>query len=84
LPKQRPPFKQMLKGQLLVLISQSAPEAYNTLLFYQIESLKNGSSLILSSSIARSHLVQKNFKFHAQIKKCHFGNFSERAGMAMP
>ena len=24
----------------------------------------------------------KNFKFHEQIKKCHFGNFSDRAGMA--
>ena len=26
----------------------------------------------------------KNFKFHAWIKKCHFSNFSERAGMAEP
>ena len=26
---------------------------------------------------------KKNFKFHAQIKKCHFGNFSDRAGMAV-
>ena len=27
---------------------------------------------------------QKNFKFHAGVKKCHFGNFSEWAGMACP
>jgi hypothetical protein len=25
---------------------------------------------------------QKNFKFHARIKKCHFANFSDRARMA--
>ena len=24
------------------------------------------------------------FKFHARVKKCHFGNFSEWAGMAVP
>ena len=24
------------------------------------------------------------FKLHVGVKKCHFGNFSERAGMAMP
>jgi hypothetical protein len=29
-------------------------------------------------------LIQKNFKFHARVKKCHFGNFSEWAGMAVP
>ena len=26
----------------------------------------------------------KKFKFHAGVKKCHFGNFSEWAGMAVP
>ena len=26
----------------------------------------------------------KKYKFHAGVKKCHFGNFSERAEMAMP
>ena len=25
----------------------------------------------------------KNFELHAWVKKCHFGNFSERAGMAI-
>jgi hypothetical protein len=25
----------------------------------------------------------KNFKFHAWGKKCHFGNISERVGMAV-
>ena len=24
------------------------------------------------------------FELHASVKKCHFGNFSERAGMAVP
>ena len=28
-------------------------------------------------------MAQKIFKFHARIKKCHFGNFSGRAGMAV-
>ena len=26
----------------------------------------------------------KKFELHAWVKKCHFGNFSEKAGMAMP
>ena len=26
----------------------------------------------------------KKFKLHARVKKCHFGYFSERAGMAVP
>ena len=26
----------------------------------------------------------KKFKFHPRVKKCHFGNFSEWAGMAVP
>ena len=26
----------------------------------------------------------KNFKFHAGVKKCHFGNYLEWAGMAVP
>ena len=26
----------------------------------------------------------KNFQFHPRVKKCHFGNFSEWAGMAVP
>ena len=26
----------------------------------------------------------KNFKLHARVKKCHFGNFLEWAGMAEP
>jgi hypothetical protein len=27
---------------------------------------------------------QKKIKFHAGVKKCHFGNFSEWAGTAVP
>ena len=27
---------------------------------------------------------KKKFKFHSRVKKCHFGNFSEWAGMAVP
>ena len=26
----------------------------------------------------------KKFKLHVGVKRCHFGNFSERAGMAVP
>ena len=26
----------------------------------------------------------KKFEFHAGVKKCHFGNFSQWAGMAVP
>ena len=40
--------------------------------------------MALSQCIKRRHLAQKNFEFHAGVKKCHFGNFSERAGMAVP
>ena len=32
----------------------------------------------------RSNLAQKIFRFHAWVKKWHFGIFSERAGMAVP
>ena len=38
----------------------------------------------LSKHFKRSNLAQNVFEFHAWVKKCHFGNFSERAGMAMP
>ena len=38
----------------------------------------------LSQCIKRRHLTQKFFEFHEGVKKCHFGNFSERAGMAGP
>ena len=27
---------------------------------------------------------KKKFKFHPRVKKCHFGHFSEWAGMAVP
>jgi hypothetical protein len=40
--------------------------------------------MALSQHIKRRQLPQKIFKFHAGVKKCHFGNFSERAGMAVP
>jgi hypothetical protein len=38
----------------------------------------------LSKHFKRSNLDQKFFELHAWVKKCHFGNFSERAGMAVP
>ena len=40
--------------------------------------------MALSHCIKRRHLAQKIFEFHAGVKKCHFGYFSERAGMAVP
>ena len=40
--------------------------------------------MALSQCIKRRHLAQKFFEFHAGVKKCHFGNFLERAGMAAP
>jgi hypothetical protein len=38
----------------------------------------------LSKHLKISNLTQKKFELHAWVKKCHFGNFSERAGMAVP
>jgi hypothetical protein len=38
----------------------------------------------LSKHFKRSNLAQKIFELHACVKKFHFGNFSERAGMAVP
>ena len=40
--------------------------------------------MALSQCIKRRHLAKKIFEFHAGVKKCHFGYFSERAGMAVP
>ena len=40
--------------------------------------------MTLSKYFKRSNMVQNIFELHAWVKKCHFGNFSERAGMAMP
>ena len=40
--------------------------------------------MALSKHLKRSSLTQKIFELHAWVKKCHFGNFSERAGMALP
>ena len=40
--------------------------------------------MALSKHFKRSTLATKNFELHAWVKKCHFGNFSERAGMAVP
>ena len=40
--------------------------------------------MALSQCIKRRNLAQKIFEFHAGVKKCHFGNFSARAGMAVP
>ena len=38
----------------------------------------------LSKHFKRSNLAIKNVELHAWVKKCHFGNFSERAGLAVP
>jgi hypothetical protein len=46
--------------------------------------LGKNNSMALSQYIKRRHLAPKNVKFHAGVKKCHFGNFSERTGMAVP
>ena len=40
--------------------------------------------MALSYHFKQSHLAPKNFKFHPRVKKYHFGNFSEWAGMAVP
>ena len=40
--------------------------------------------MALSQCIKGRHLAQKSFKFHPGVKKCHFGNFSKRTGMAVP
>ena len=37
----------------------------------------------LSKHFKGSNLAQKDFELRAWIKKCHFGNFSERAEMAL-
>ena len=34
-------------------------------------------------ALQNKQLVQKKFQIHAWVKKVHFGNFSERAGMAL-
>ena len=43
-----------------------------------------GHLVALSKHFKRSNLAQKFFELHAWVKKCYFGNFSERAGMAVP
>jgi hypothetical protein len=40
--------------------------------------------MALSKHFKRSNLAQKTFELHAWVKKYHFGNFSERAVMAVP
>jgi hypothetical protein len=37
----------------------------------------------LSKHFKSINLAQKFLELHAWVKKCHFGNFSERAGMAL-
>ena len=39
--------------------------------------------MALSYHFKWSHVAQKIFKLHAGVEKCHFGNFSDRAGMAV-
>jgi hypothetical protein len=36
------------------------------------------------NALQKKNLAQKIFELHAWVKKCHFGNFSERAGMTVP
>ena len=39
----------------------------------------------LAKHFKKSNLAQNFFELHAwDVKKCQFGNFSERAGMAVP
>ena len=40
--------------------------------------------MALSKHFKRSTLAQKKFELHTWVKKCHFGNFSQMAGMAVP
>ena len=35
-------------------------------------------------TVHAGYSAKKNFKFHAGVKKCHFGNFSDWAVMAVP
>ena len=34
-------------------------------------------------ALQKNHLALKKIKLQAGVKKCHFGNFSERAGLAV-
>jgi hypothetical protein len=36
----------------------------------------------LSKHFKKNNLAQKFFELHLWVKKCHFGNFSEIAGLA--
>ena len=38
----------------------------------------------LKNKYVRCNLAPKFFELHAWVKKCHFGNFLERTGMACP
>ena len=63
---------------------------YVTLLFFIVS--KGGPKEKNSKTKKKAEKVQPNvligllvhFPFHAGVKKCHFGNFSEWAGMAVP
>ena len=46
--------------------------------------IKSLGGLALSKHFKISDMAHKNFELHAWVKKCHFGNFSEKAWMAMP
>ena len=46
--------------------------------------LGKNRQMALSQCIKRRHLAQKNLEFHTGVKKCRFGNFSERVCMAVP
>ena len=47
-------------------------------ILYSQEGFKSKIAYSNSQCIKRKHLEQKKFKFHAVVKKCHFGNFSEK------
>jgi hypothetical protein len=39
--------------------------------------------LAFSKHFKRNNLAPKNFELHEWVKKCHFGNFLEKAGVAL-
>ena len=45
--------------------------------------IKSGNGTFIDTT-SNEVIWPKKFKFLAGVKKCHFGKFSERAGMAVP
>ena len=61
-------------------------EIYNEKVFDLLSqsSLKGKITIVSHYMCVCGPLSQIFFKFHAGVKKCHFGNFSEWAEMAVP